>query len=910
MDNSRVRHARRLGFATALLGGLAAGIFGVTHFASGPGVAPAEAAAPATEQGVLRATLPNGLRVILVRNALAPVVATSVNYLVGSNDTPDGFPGTAHALEHMMFRGSPGLTADQLAAIGSVMGGNFNANTRENLTQYLFTVPSEDIEVALRIEATRMQGMLADPKDWDQERGAISQEVAQDLSSPNYIMFQKLREVMFAGTPYEHDALGTRPSFEKTTAADLKAFYDKWYAPNNAILVVVGDLDPQATLAKVRTIFGGIPRKQLGTHPAINPKPLTKLDPISVPTDSANSTAVIAMRMPGLESPDFPALEVLSDVLNSERGDLYALVPAGKALSTGFSLDPLQKIGMGYAMISFPADGDAKVSEAELRSTLQKILRDGVPAELIDAAKIQEERQAEFQKNSISGLASIWAEAVAVYNMTSPDEDLQRIRKVTVADVNRVARKYLDLDHSLTAVMVPRGAGRPVSSTGFGGQETIALGEAQGTKLPDWAESALNRLNVPKSGVNPTVSTLANGITLIVQPEDVSDSVTVYGHIKTRPETMVPEGKEGLSQVLSQLFDYGSEKLDRIAFQKALDEIGANESAGTDFSVQVLTRDLDRGVELVADNELHPAFPAEALDVIKGQVARVVTAQLKSPGYLVQRSLREALFPKTDPSLRDAKPESVRSLTLDDIKAYYRKAFRPDLTTIVVVGRVTPERARAAIEKYFGDWKAEGPKPPIDLPTVPPNKPSVVAVPDESRVQNSVILAQTVGLTRSDPDYYALEIGNAVLGGSFYSTRLSIDLRKNAGLVYSVGSDINAGRTRGNYFVQYACDPENVSKASAMVVQELKRMQDAPVSADELQRVKALMLRQIPLGEASIGGIARGLAGRWDLDLPLDEPTRAAQRYIAIGPAEIQAAFKKWVRPDDLVRISQGPAPQ
>src|SRR5262249_38821997 len=160
-------------------------------------------------------------------------------------------------------------------------------------------------------------------KDWDQERGAIEQEVAQDLSSPNYIMFQKLREVMFAGTPYEHDALGSRPSFDKTTAADLKSFYDKWYAPNNAILVVVGDLDPQATLAKIRTMFGGIARKTLGTHPAINPKPLTKLDPISVPTDRANATAVVAMRMPGLDSPDFPALEVLSDVLNSERGDLY-----------------------------------------------------------------------------------------------------------------------------------------------------------------------------------------------------------------------------------------------------------------------------------------------------------------------------------------------------------------------------------------------------------------------------------------------------------------------------------------------------------------------------------------------------------------------------------------------------------
>jgi zinc protease len=149
-----------------------------------------------------------------------------------------------------------------------------------------------------------------------------------------------------------------------------------------------------------------------------------------------------------------------------------------------------------------------------------------------------------------------------------------------------------------------------------------------------------------------------------------------------------------------------------------------------------------------------------------------------------------------------------------------------------------------------------------------------------------------------------------VLGGSFYSTRLSIDLRKNAGLVYSVGSDINAGKTRANYFIQYASDPENVSKASAIAVRELKQMQEAPVSEDELARVKALLLRQIPLGESSIGSIARGLAGRWELDLPLDEPTLAAQRYIALGPAEIQAAFKKWIRPDDLVRVSQGPSPQ
>ena len=183
-----------------------------------------ETAGVTDEPGVLRATLPNGLRVILVRNTLAPVVATSVNYLVGSDEAPAGFPGMAHAQEHMMFRGSPGLTADQLANIGNVMGGNFNANTRESLTQYLYTVPAEDLDVALHIEAVRMQGVLDLQRDWSEERGAIEQEVAQDLSDPGYVLYERLRSIAFAGTPYEHDALGTRPSFDKTSARMLKVF--------------------------------------------------------------------------------------------------------------------------------------------------------------------------------------------------------------------------------------------------------------------------------------------------------------------------------------------------------------------------------------------------------------------------------------------------------------------------------------------------------------------------------------------------------------------------------------------------------------------------------------------------------------------------------------------------------------
>ena len=880
--------------------------FGFLRPDAGPGWS---GGARAAEPGILRATLGNGLRVVIVRNTLAPVVATSVNYLVGSDEAPDGFPGTAHAQEHMMFRGSAGLTADQLADIGSIMGGNFNANTRESVTQYLFTVPSEDLDVALHIEALRMADVSDAEADWDTERGAIEQEVAQDVSSPQYVMYDRLRRAMFAGTSYEHDALGTRQSFDSTTGAMLQKFRDAWYAPNNAILLVVGDVDPKTTLAKIRTLFGAIKPKTLPARPPLALKPIDRTE-ITLETDRPTATRMLAMRLPGLDSPDFPALELLGDVLASRRFDLYGLVPAGKALSAGFSIDPLPQASIASVAVSVAPGDDLKKAEGEMRAVVAKVARDGVPPELVAAAKIQERRQTEFQKNSINELASVWADAVALYNLPSPDADLVRIEKVTPADVNRVAREYLNMDQAVPVTMTPKPGGRPVAvQASFGGQETITLGEAQPTALPDWAESALHRVVVPRSTLHPTVSTLPNGITLIVQPETVSDTVSVYGHIKNRPETETLPGKDGVAQVLGSLFGFGTEHLDRIAFQEALDAIGASERAGPDFRLQTLSQDFDRGVALLADNELDPALPPQAMTVVRDQLRQVVSARLGTPAFQASKALRQSLFPATDPSLRDAMPETVAPLSLQDVRDYYQTAFRPDLTTIVVVGNVTPARARAVIEKYFGAWRAAGPKPDTDLPAVPPNRAASLAVPDDSRVQDKVTLAENLPLSRQDPDYYALTLGNAVLAGGFYSTRLSIALRKNTGLVYSVGADLQSGRTRSIYLVDYACDPGNVLKAADIVNRQLSAMQTAPVPADELLRVKALLLRQIPLGEASESQIAQGFSARRDLDLPLDEPTIAVKRYAALSAAEVQAAFRKWIRPADLVRISQGPAP-
>jgi zinc protease len=871
---------------------------------------PPSAIAPIPSSGAVeRATLDNGLRVVIVRNTLAPAATIVMNYLVGSDEAPPGFPGTAHAQEHMMFRGSPGLTAGQLADLVAAMGGMFNADTQQMVTQYFFTVPAEDLEVALRIEQIRMQGVLNEEKLWQEEKGAIEQEVAQDLSSPEYLFYTQLLAALFQGTPYAYSPLGTVESFDKTTGAMLKEFHDTWYVPNNAILVIVGDVRPAEALGRVKELFGPIPSKKTPEKPAIRLEPVQP-QTLNLKTDQPFGMAVIAFRMPGYDSNDYAASVVLSDVLGSQRGDLYALVPQGKALLAGFSLSPLPKAGLGYAVAAFPQGTDPQPLLDKVRKILAENLKKGFAPELVQAAQRQEVMKAELQKNSVFDFAMAWSQAVAVEGRRSPEEDVQAIQRVTVDRVNQVARQYLNLDSAVIAVLTPEPSGKPSTAKPPAGVESFTPQHAKAVELPDWAAKALQRLEVPKSTLNPVVSTLPNGLKLIVQPEGTSRTVSVYGHIQNESSLEAPQGQEGVDQVLDELFVYGTTSLDRLAFHAALDEIGASESAGTDFSLDVLAEQFERGVQLLTDNELRPALPEEAFKVVQQQVAGTVAGQLQSPGYLMDRALKANLFPKDDPALRQATPETVQSLTLSDVNNYYRKVFRPDLTTIVVIGRTTPEAAARVISKYFGDWKATGSKPDVLLPPVPANKPSSVAVPDARRVQDLVTLAQTLGLTRSNPDYYALQLGNQVLGGGFYASRLFQDLRETSGLVYSVSSEFDVKRTRGVYGAQYACDPANVGKARAIIAQNLKRMQTEAVAERDLQRARALLLRQMPLSESSLDSIAQGFLRRVDLDLPLDEPTRAARRYRKLTADGVRAAFEKYLGPNDLVQVTQGPEPR
>jgi len=871
-------------------------------------VRPAALISSVTPSDVTRATLENGMRVVVVRDPLAPVVTVEQNYLVGGNETPEGFPGMAHAQEHMAFRGCAGLTADQIAAIFAQLGGFENADTQQNITQYFSTVPAADLDIALRVDSACMQSIDDSEQEWAQEKGAIEQEVARDLSSPAYKFLTRLNEDMFPGTVYAHDALGTKESFDVTTGEMLRQFYRRWYGPNNAILVIAGDVQPEQVLRKVKELYGGIPRKQLPPRPEIKLAPV-KSESFTLESNLPYSLAFIAYRVPGTDSADFAATRILADVLASERGKLYEMVPQGKALQIDFDLEETYpKASVAVSVAVLPAGRDAASAVGEMRKTLDGYATNGLPGDLVEAAKRRLIAKAQFRRNSIPGLAEAWSDALAARGLYSPDDDVDRVKLVELQDVNRIAKEFLTDANSITAALKSVPGGEAVSAKGFGETEQLTSRPTKPVKLPEWASSRLMALELPPTVPQPVETVLRNGIRLIGRQVTITPTITVRGSVRHNSETEVPRGKDGVSEVLDELFSYGTKTLDRIAFHKALDEIAADESAGYDFSLEVGKEDFLRGMQLLADNEMNPALPAEAFNITQRQLAQFIAGRSKSPGYRTERALATALLPQNDPGLREETPQTVTSLTLDDVKNYYAKTFRPDLTTIVVTGDTTLDEARAVVEKWFGSWEAMGALPDIELPAVRPNKPTAATVLDPTQLQDSVSLSEMVRINRFDPDYYPLQLGNHVLGGGFYATRLYHDLRQTTGYVYNVDVELDAGKTRAVYTVTYACDPKNTARAYGLVQRDLLAMQKDNVTAGELQQAKALLLRKIPLAESSQESVANGLLGRAQIGLPLDESQRAAKLYFDMTADQVRAAFAKWIRPDGFVQIVRGPA--
>jgi len=597
-------------------------------------------------------------------------------------------------------------------------------------------------------------------------------------------------------------------------------------------------------------------------------------------------------------------------VLNNQRGDLFGLAVSGKALFAGVQDIESHPRATATALFSaIPVTMSAQASAADLRSVIAAYRKNGLPADLVQTEKQRALAQAQFRGNSITGLALEWSQDLAQSGQT-PDEQLAAIQAVTLDDVNRAFRRYFDPNAAIVAYAVPKNAGAVNSGASGPAQENNTLTPSKAQPLPAWAQAAFAAPRVPAQTLHPAAMTLSNGVQLIVQPETVTRTVVVQGRIATNEAVQAPPEKLGVADIAAGLFPFGTEQYSRVQLREELDKIAADVQAGSDFSLRVLSSNFDRGVALLADEELHPAFPEQAFGIVKQQEVGQLTGQMTAPDHLTSVALNKALYPATDPLQKFATPQTASAVGLPDVKAYYSTAYRPDMTSIVVIGDVTPEQARATFEKYFGAWKSQGPKPDVALPSVPRNAPGAADVPDVGRVQSQVQLAQVLGLKRSDPDWAQIAVADNILGGGGFGSLLMDDLRVAHGYVYGAYSALDSRRNRSTFTIGYACDPDKIVPAQRLAIADLRSLQNGSVSPARLVRAKSMLMSDVPLRLQSFDGVGHELIGFAALGLPLDQAWIDASRELEATPLSVQTALKKWIDPAAFVRVVQGPAPK
>ncbi len=855
-------------------------------------------------------TLSNGMRVIAVQDKLAPVVTTVMTYGVGSND--DTVPGVAHATEHMLFRGFGDLTSGQFSDIAARMGGTYNAQTSNEYTRYYFTAPSQYLPLILRLEAMRMTQAWIAPAEWANERGAVEQELRAQQSVPTYSLGVTLRSDIFGDTPLAAATGGTVESIQTLSAAQIRSFYRRWYHPNNATLVVAGDVEPRSVIQQARAVFAANVSAQLPAHRPVSIRPLAAAT-IDQRADVAFPSVAFGYRFPSLNSPDYAAALVLQAALNDPRGALADLSASGRTQGAGVLEGAFPEVGFAFVQAGVTAHGDVDATRALLDDTIATYLRLGVSSQLVADAKRRLSASRAFEQASIQSLAFGWADA-AMLGRRTPLSLYAEIGAVTDADVNRVLHEYVVPSSRITVVIRPKpGAATPRTAA----LAPLAVENVAGTVAPPqpaplWAQAFFKHaLHAPSPLQYVQRYVLPNGIQLAVLSQRTAPVVYLAGTIKMNQTLHAPATKQGVLELTSALQSWGGGPYDRKGFESAAAAIPAAVRPGSSFGLRVEAKNFDRALALLADAQLAPAFPATGLQVLRSSFGQSLADEQSQPDWTARLAMEAALYPPSDPVRRHPSAATVRGLTIADVKQWYASAYRPDLTSIAVVGDIAPQYVRQEVQKYFGSWRAHGTKPDFHYPKVAMNGPASQDVSSADAHQTTVQFTELLPIYQSNSGSLALDLADTILTGEGESSLLFEDLRKNTGYVYNVDSLLDIGKVRSTYQFTFAADPKNAQAAAARLLADLRRLQTTAVSEDELTRAKETVLARSVLPLAGYAGIVDDL-------LAAESGTRNVSTggysgksmwgtLLSLTPAQLRDAMARWIRVGDFVRITISP---
>ena len=864
-------------------------------------------------EGVTEHRLDNGLRVLTLPDPSADTVTVHLTYLVGSRQESYGETGMAHLLEHMLFRGSKGHPDVKKEL--TERGARWNATTSNDRTNYFETMPAghgENLEWAIGMEADRMVNSFISRADLDSEMTVVRNEFELRENNPGSVLFERAVQLAYSWHNYGHPVIGARSDIEHVPIERLQAFYHTWYQPDNAVLIIAGRFDEVEALRVVARDFGAIPRpsRKLPVLYTVEPP---QDGPRSVTLRRTGDTPLVSAlyHLPAATHPDYPALDVLVAALgNRPSGRLHrALVQKGLASFTWASEQSLHDPGFAYFGAGLPKGAPIGAARDVLLATLEGFARHPVRADEVQRARTELLNDFEKAQLDTGSMVRVLSEFSALGDWRLFFLYRDRLRAVTLADVQRVATTYLKPSNRVLAVFQPT---KHPDRVAIPPTPDLAeeLAQVHGGEQLEAGES----FDPTPANIEARVirKTLANGIRVALLPKKTRGGNVVARLILHWGDEASLMNRDTACSLAGSMLMRGTLRHSRGELRDALERLNASVSAGGDGArIEVRRAQLDETLRLVAEMLEEPSFPRQEFAELKSAALTGTEAQRSDPTANANLWLSRHLapYPKGHPlytATIDEQGENLRAANLEQAKGCYRDLYGATGADFSAVGDFDPAELERLIVNLFGGWK--NPRPFARVASRYFDSEPVrreIRTPDKA---NAVLRAGlTLEMRDDDADFPAMVLANYLLGGTT-TARIPHRVREKEGLSYSVYTSFFASSFDkvAGFGVSAIFAPANRERVERAVREELERAVHDGFAPDEVASGAKALIQARRLERRNDRQLVSRLAdylykGRdysWDAALE--------QRIAALTADEVNAALRRYIDPARLSVVVAG----
>ncbi len=873
--------------------------------------------------------LANGLTVILSPDHSDPLVHVDVTYHVGSARESQGRTGFAHFFEHMMFQGSKHVKDQQHFKLITEAGGSLNGSTNQDRTNYYETVPANQLEKVLWLESDRM-GFLLDAvsqRKFEIQRDTVKNERAQNYDNRPYgLMWEKMGEAMFPQEhPYSWQPIGYVQDLDHVDVNDLKAFFLRWYGPNNAVLTIGGDIDTEQTLAWVEKYFGAIPKGPEVKAPLKRPVTLSTDRYVTMKDRIRQPMVVIGWPTEYEGAKSQASLDVLAQVLGDGNNSLLyqSLVKTQQALSAG----AFQKCGelactfYVYAMASSDKQHDLQQLSQKLLNIVRKLEKQGVAQERLDEIKGMAKANAVFALESVKGKVTQLASNQTFFGQ--PDrlqQELDDLDTVSSASVQRVLRQFIVNHHKVTLSVVPQGHNNlAVRPANFVAPKHIS---AAPRHIDDQAlafrtvSDSFDRSVIPSTSGPVTLhmpklysAYYENGIALMGTVTTETPTVLVSINLPAG-NRFVPQGKEGLAELTALLLSEGSLTHSAEQIQSELDKLGSVISVDTQtyttrITISSLSKNLPRTMAIVEEMLFQPKFAVSDFKRIRNQMIQGAIYQHQKLGWLASQATQQVLFGDSLFSrISEGTETSLGAITLDDVKSFYHQHYTPHGTQIAIVGDISKQEAIKSVASLSA-WKGDD-APLLDPQIVPELHGQKIYLVDKPGALQSIVRYVRQGLPfDATGEQFLTQLANFNLAGNFNS-RMNQNLREDKGYTYGVSSTLAGNREIG--VIIYSASVRNDATVNAIreMQREMKRYSQSGMTPEEMHFMRLAVGQQDALSYETPSQKSQLLNGIMAYSLDHDYLQQRNQIVATVDRDVLDQLAKKWFNPKDYQIIVVG----